>query len=487
MTAQDRDPPRPTASARIAAMESMIRASLESMTAGARPRSASESLLFLGNWHDTNPRLLICDPVLEPVDKIVYQVIRQDVSPQHGTSFPTYQQIATAANIASDATVARAIAILRVTRWLTLCAKARDIRGRFRGSVYALHDEPLALPDTLALDPEYMAFLHQMRAHKHARVRDIANAFLTSLDADIQAGHDITAPTDALQLRQESSQFVAQLRQGLDIRALRFNGFAGDLVGGLMNRPAADPQDPPLGDTDRLQNLKSVESGLLQNLKTESQQQNLRPQNLRPQNLPPQNLPTPCSSSSFIKTTTTTTSAHARASGAESSPLSDLVCPQNLLSANERHLAHMHLRRVRPQRRQAILDVLIHRLQSGELRSPIGYLLTLVEREQTGALADLRPLPAADSAAAGDSSPRDEVAERVARLHQEIHSIRSFIQRLKGLGNNPSMQQQNDHRERLEREEQRLSVAVTEIRGLLQQRPDLLAAGADARADESRQ
>lgn len=468
-------------------MESMIRAGLESITADTRPRSASESLLFMGNWHDANPRLLICDPVLEPVDKIVYQVIRQDVSPQHGTSFPSYQQIATAANIASDATVARAIAILRVTRWLTLCAKARDAHGRFRGSVYALHDEPLPLPDTLALDPEYMAFLHQMRAHKHARVRDIANAFLTSLEADIQAGRDVTAPTDALQVRQESTQFVSQLRQGLDIRALRFNGFAGDLVGDLLNRPAAEREEPPHGDANQLQNLKLVESSPLQNLKTESQQQNLLPQNLRPQNLP-----APCSSSSsssFIKTTTTTTSAHARASSNPSPPLSDLVCPQNLLSANERHLAQMHLQRVRPERRQAILDVLVHRLQNGELRSPIGYLCSLVERERIGSLADLRPPPEAGSAAAGEPSPRDEVAERVASLHQEIHSIRSFIQRLKGmgLGNNPSLQQQTDHHERLKREEQRLSAALTEIRGLLQQRPDLLAAGNDARTDESRQ
>lgn len=39
------------------------------------PTSASDSLLFMGNQHDTVPRRLLQDPLLSPRDKFAWQVI----------------------------------------------------------------------------------------------------------------------------------------------------------------------------------------------------------------------------------------------------------------------------------------------------------------------------------------------------------------------------------------------------------------------------
>ncbi len=39
------------------------------------PTSASDSLLFMGNQHDTVPRRLLQDPLLSPRDKFARQVI----------------------------------------------------------------------------------------------------------------------------------------------------------------------------------------------------------------------------------------------------------------------------------------------------------------------------------------------------------------------------------------------------------------------------
>jgi hypothetical protein len=61
------------------------------------------------------------------------------------TAFPSQGAIGRMANIASRSTIARAIAILRATRWLTLCRRVRTPSGRFCGNVYALHDEPMPL------------------------------------------------------------------------------------------------------------------------------------------------------------------------------------------------------------------------------------------------------------------------------------------------------------------------------------------------------
>jgi len=115
-------------------------------------------MLFMGNWHQAIPSLVIQDPVLEPIDKLVWMVIMLHARETGSrTAFPSYELLASKTNVASTSTISRAIAILRATRWLSLCARSRDANGRFAGNIYALHDEPLPLVDALHLDPGYMA------------------------------------------------------------------------------------------------------------------------------------------------------------------------------------------------------------------------------------------------------------------------------------------------------------------------------------------
>ena len=156
------------------ALDALIRETIaRARRGGSTP--AADALLFLGNWHHAFPALVVEDPVLEPVDKLVWMVVYRSA---HGTGskavFPSYADIARRANVSSSSTVSRAISILRATRWLSLCARSRDTNGRFAGNVYALHDEPLPLADALHLDPGYMAFLQDSANHHHARVRRVA-------------------------------------------------------------------------------------------------------------------------------------------------------------------------------------------------------------------------------------------------------------------------------------------------------------------------
>ncbi len=171
----------------------------------ATQAGSADTLLFLGNRHQAFPTAVIKDPVLAPVDKLVWMVIMLAVQETAGnTAFPGYADIAERANIASRSTIARAIAILRATRWLTLCGRMREASGRFRGNVYALHDEPLPLADAIHLDGDYMAFLNQAVAHGHARVRTVAQGVLASLDEDIQAGRNVCAFEHPIERRIEA-------------------------------------------------------------------------------------------------------------------------------------------------------------------------------------------------------------------------------------------------------------------------------------------
>ena len=105
-------------------------------------------------------------------------------------AFPGYDALGRVANVASRSTVARAIAILRATRWLTLCARRRRVNGRFTGHVYALHDEPIPLVDALHLDADYLSFLQDTLKHRHRRVAVVARGVLDSIDDDIQSHDD---------------------------------------------------------------------------------------------------------------------------------------------------------------------------------------------------------------------------------------------------------------------------------------------------------
>ncbi|MCP1367181.1 STY4528 family pathogenicity island replication protein, partial [Halomonas sp. BBD48] len=116
----------------------------------ADEEDALDGLLFLGNPHETVPRALLVDHRLGAVDVLGWQVIRLMSNADRSTAFPTYDELepllrSGAGQKASRKTVARVIAILRLTRWMTLGMKARNTaNGRMIGNIYVLHDEPLA-------------------------------------------------------------------------------------------------------------------------------------------------------------------------------------------------------------------------------------------------------------------------------------------------------------------------------------------------------
>jgi len=288
---------------------------------------AADALLFLGNRHHAFPALMVQDPVLEPVDKIAWMVICQSGRGTGvNTAFPSYEDIARMANVSSTSTVSRAIAILRVTRWLTLCARSRDAGGRFRGNVYALHDEPLPLADVLHLDPGYMAFLTGACSHHHARVRQIAAAVSDSLDEDIRTGKDVLAPVDAIERRLEAVRAIRR-----DDGERRYFSFSASVLSRLANAGA---------DRERLgqdQNSKAVVE---------------RPQKSKSARR---------SSSKYIKTTTPQTPKEDRAR--EDVSLDALIIPVRL-KENQRALAARYLAQIPEEHRQPVLDELAGRLEA---------------------------------------------------------------------------------------------------------------------------
>lgn len=324
------------------ALDALIKATIAKVRAQHDP-SLADTMLFMGNWHQAVPAMVIQDPVLEPVDKLVWMVIMLHARETGGrTAFPDYDTIATKTNVSSTSTVSRAIVILRLTRWLTLCARVRQKSGRFTGNVYILHDEPLPLVDALYLDEAYMAFVTQSQEHHHARVRYVAQAVLSSLDADIHEGRSLGRQESAIERRLQA------------VNALTDTGRNSD-----RNRDK----------TGRYFTFHAATISHLKNLSAELSEQSDQHQNSKAEMK--QHYSSGCSSD--YKETTTTTSTrntnNEEKAFSESSQSIPLPTDQALtypprLSENQKHLANRYLAMIGSENRQLVLDELQGRLES---------------------------------------------------------------------------------------------------------------------------
>ena len=342
------------------ALDALIRQSISRLQRSVTEKPA-DAMLFMGNWHHSFPALLVQDPVLEPVDKVAWMVIcQQGRAAGIGTAFPSYNEIARQANIASTSTVSRAIAVLRATRWLSLCARVRDGGGRFKGNVYALHDEPLPLADTLHLDPEYMAFIKAGCQHHHARVRKVTRAILSSIDEDISEGVDVLAPVNVAERRILA---MHALQQG---RSQRYFSFTAAVLARLSNRKSV------VEEVDRNQKSK--------------------PEHHRLRILSPQKSKSVGSSSCIYKKTTTTTkpedSKKTTREVNEDPHLTTLVYPRRL-DDNQRAMAARYLAVVPADQRQSVLDELEGRIRAEQqgakpVYDELRYLHQLCAQVNTG-------------------------------------------------------------------------------------------------------
>lgn len=162
----------------------------------ALPPLGSESepgdgILYSGNRHESIPRTLFLDRRLTPLERNAWAVIRLMLHERGVTSFPSYEQLrpflttTPGASKASEETVARALIVLRLTRWLSLVRHRRDpTTGRFKGSLYVLHDEPLSPYEAIQLDPTYFELVSRSFTHSSKAVQDTGYQTIVEIRED---------------------------------------------------------------------------------------------------------------------------------------------------------------------------------------------------------------------------------------------------------------------------------------------------------------
>ncbi|NDL64298.1 STY4528 family pathogenicity island replication protein [Acerihabitans arboris] len=330
--------------------------------------SERSGLLFLGNVHDAFPRRLFMDTRLSPLDKTAWVMIRLYAQQNEGAVFPTYDELqlqlaSPHAERASRETISRALLMLRITGWLSLCKRVRDAHGRVRGNIYAQHDEPLSCHDAETFDPGWLDLVATSCEHKNKAVRMTALAVLEEIRND---------PT----MRHRHSR-LAMIENRL--------GAPATPVQMAVLRRACVPSsnsEPSKKNAEHKQKVPSSESELSHNSGNEPPSSDPEPSlksatysGVRKSNRNVRNFTQSVNKKTYVP----------EVSGGEGQ--SAPVLPESLLgriSAEDADMLTGQLAALPETHSSALLEMLTAQLRRGQLSNPVGWLLSMLKLAREG-------------------------------------------------------------------------------------------------------
>jgi hypothetical protein len=377
------------------ALQKLVPAAGQAAAKEAAPQA--DAFLYSGNRHESVPRRLFLDRRLTPLERNAWQVFRLQLNDDGVTAFPTYDQLRPylasmpCAAQASHETVARALTLLRLARWLSLVRRRRDPKtGRILGNFYVLHDEPLTPFEAMQLDPDYLGLVSQALTHAAKAVQVVGVQTLKEIAEDpMLSGRTLPTRLQVLAHRMATESYPQE--------AVDHESEEGSQA--LLRNADAPSSDSEAGS-------KPAPDGSLRNPKED--------RTVRIQ------------SHSEVRTVP-------RARALEGS----LRLPQRFLGLKDeqRNGTLVALQQVDESQRQAVLDEWAARCRNSTVRNPAGYLFGIIQKAirgefkawagENGAAPAATPPPSpAPAPAPAESRPADPA---VARAY--LDRIRSSLRR----------------------------------------------------------
>ena len=245
--------------------------------AAASPAApVSDGFLYSGNRHESVPRALFLDRRLTPLERNAWQVLRLQLQSDGVTAFPTYDQLRPylasmpCAAQASHETVARALTLLRLTRWLSLVRRRRDPKtGRILGNLYVLHDEPLTPFEAMQLDPDYLGLVSQALTHAAKAVQIVGMNTLREIAEDpMLNGRTLPTRLQVLAQRMARNEWADasypqapvdhESEEGQDGLLRNLEGPSSESEAGLKSAPDGSLRNPKEDRTVRMDRINQV-------------------------------------------------------------------------------------------------------------------------------------------------------------------------------------------------------------------------------------
>ena len=236
----------------------------------------SDGFLYSGNRHESVPRALFLDRRLTPLERNAWQVFRLQLNDDGVTAFPTYDQLRPylasmpCAAQASHETVARALTLLRLTRWLSLVRRRRDPKtGRILGNLYVLHDEPLTPFEAMQLDPDYLGLVSQALTHAAKAVQIVGMNTLREIAEDpMLNGRTLPTRLQVLTQRMARNEWADtsypqapvdhESEEGQAVLLRNLNGPSSESEAGLKPAPDGSLRNPKEDRTVRMDRINQV-------------------------------------------------------------------------------------------------------------------------------------------------------------------------------------------------------------------------------------
>lgn len=346
----------------------------EQAATGATSPTSYSGIIFSGNPHETVPRRLLLDDRLTPLERNAWQVFRLLVNEDGITAFPTYDQLRPYLGMhpgkpASRETIAKALTVLRLTRWLSLGRRVRnDLSGQVQGNVYLLHDEPVSPAEALEFDRDYMQLLGQSMEHPNRAIREVAEIAWREFASDHDVGRRLPSRMETVEDRLNSQQWAIES----NLAALPAPEF------GFRTQP--DITASALSSASELSDNSAIQGTLALSSESELSQKSQRSALVRNPN--------------SYSTYTDTHQAVCKSSvpRAEPDTMARWLLGLESLPSEQKLKAVSAMQRVPTELRPAVIEQWLHRCDTGGVRNPLGYLLSCVQRVIRGEFnIDWRP------------------------------------------------------------------------------------------------
>lgn len=313
--------------------------------------SAYTGIIFSGNPHETVPRRLILDDRLTPLERNAWQVFRLLINDDGVTAFPTYDQLRPYLGMqpgkpASRETISKALVTLRLTRWLSLGRRVRnDLSGQVQGNVYLLHDEPVSPVEAIEFDKDYLQLLAHSMQHQNKAIREVAQIAWNEFAADPEVGNRLPSRVEVIEQRLNEQAWVKAPQEARGLQTTE-----------LGNRTQQNSAVLPLSSESEL-SLKPLSTDPVRN---------------------------PNSYSTYTDTYKDLCKSSVHVLPGLVPGEEDLLKPLKRLPPDEVRSALQAMQNVPTNLKPALIKQWVHRCESGSLRNPLGYLLTLVSSAVRG-------------------------------------------------------------------------------------------------------
>lgn len=354
-----------------------------------------DEFVYSGQLHDSFPRALLLDRRLSPLERNAWQVLRLLLNGDGITSMPTYDRLrpylatSPCAVQASTETVARALTILRLCRWLSLVRRrCLERNGRWQGNLYVLHQAPLTPGEALRLDGEYLELLSHSLTHASKAVQRVAYEALQAL-AD-----------DALLTTLPLPEHLQRLAGWLE-NATGFTVSSPPVISDVTPAPTSESEGIPTSDSEINPPASDSEAGF-----QPSKSARLR----NPKQGP----------STVLSKSKSFCIPRAQKSNAPRLPPGFTQ-----LRPEEQSAALATLQRIEPHLRQAVLDEWQVRCETGDVQRPASYLFGILQKALSG---DFHPWAAHSIHAQERASPTREQQEAQRTLaHEHLAQLRKLL------------------------------------------------------------